>query len=142
MSFLKIFFGKTAEDLEQKGDEFTGFELWGKGKLMYERALDKLEKASPPNIELQTRLQKKIRQTKESLSHNHKQNAEAMIEGGYHEEAWPTVELALELTENLELKKELERMLKEIEYHQDKKIEADLPSSNEEEGKNGRTGIQ
>ena len=38
MSFLKIFFGKTAEDLEQKGDEFTGFELWGKGKLMYERA--------------------------------------------------------------------------------------------------------
>ncbi|HEA66306.1 MAG TPA: tetratricopeptide repeat protein [Desulfobacterales bacterium] len=133
MSFLKIFSGKTAEDLEQKGDEFAGFELWGKGKLMYERALDKLEKASPPNLELKTRLHEKIRQTKEALAHNHKQNAEEMIEGGYHEEARPAVELALELTENFELKRELERMLKEMEYHQGRKIEADLPSFNEEE---------
>ncbi|KKL64078.1 hypothetical protein LCGC14_2168620, partial [marine sediment metagenome] len=82
---------------------------------MYERALDKLEKASPPNLELKTRLHEKIRQTKEALAHNHKQNAEEMIEGGYHEEARPAVELALELTENFELKRELERMLKKLE---------------------------
>jgi len=132
MSFFKILSGKTAEDLEKKGDEFAGFELWGKSKLMYERALDRLEKASPQNLELQTRLHEKIRQTKEALAHNHKQNAEEIIEGGYHEEARQAVDLALELTENLEMKRELEQMLEEIEYHQDKKIKTDSPFFNEE----------
>ena len=69
MSILKLFSGKTPEEHEQKGDELFAVDLWGKAKVEYERALDKLEKISPRNYELKTRLQEKILKAKEALAH-------------------------------------------------------------------------
>jgi predicted Zn-dependent protease len=87
MSILKLFSGKTPEEHEQKGDELFSVDLWGKAKVEYERALDKLEKTSPHNYELKTRLQEKMNQAKEALALGHKQNADDLMESGFYDDA-------------------------------------------------------
>jgi tetratricopeptide (TPR) repeat protein len=123
MSILKLFSGKTPEEHEQKGDELFSFDLWGK----YERALDKLEKESPQNDELKTRLQEKIHQTKEALALGHEQNADDLIESGFYDDARELYILAQELTENPKQKKELEIKLKELDFQLDRTLTEDLP---------------
>ena len=49
MGLLKIFSGKTPQDLEQRGDSFAQENAWGKAKIEYEKALIKLERSSAPN---------------------------------------------------------------------------------------------
>jgi len=66
MSFLKIFSGKTPEEHEQKGDELVAGDHWGKAKVEYERALEKLEKTAQTNENLKSRIQEKIKRTKDS----------------------------------------------------------------------------
>ena len=61
MSILKIFSGKSPEEYELKGDELFAADLWGKAKIEYERALEKLEKLVPQNDNLRSRLQEKIK---------------------------------------------------------------------------------
>ncbi|MDH3826501.1 MAG: hypothetical protein OET21_03745, partial [Desulfobacterales bacterium] len=95
MSFLKIFSGKTPEAHEQKGDELFADDLWGKAKVEYERALDKLEKTVPQNDNLKSRLQEKIQHTKASLAHSHKHNADDMLEAGFYHDARELYTLAL-----------------------------------------------
>jgi tetratricopeptide (TPR) repeat protein len=126
MSILKLFSGKTPEEHEQKGDELFSFDLWGKAK-EYERALDKLEKESPQNDELKTRLQEKIHQTKEALALGHEQNADDLIESGFYDDARELYILAQELTENPKQKKELEIKLKELDFQLDRTLTEDLP---------------
>ncbi len=87
MSFLKIFSGKTPEAHEQKGDELFAADLWGKAKVEYERALDKLDKTVPPNNNLKSRLQKKIQRAEASLAHSHKSIADDMLEAGFYDDA-------------------------------------------------------
>ena len=127
MSILKLFSGKTPEEHEQKGDELFSFDLWGKAKIEYERALDKLEKESPQNDELKTRLQEKIHQTKEALALGHEQNADDLIESGFYDDARELYILAQELTENPKQKKELEIKLKELDFQLDRTLTEDLP---------------
>jgi tetratricopeptide (TPR) repeat protein len=124
MSILKLFSGKTPEEHEQKGDELFSFDLWG---IEYERALDKLEKESPQNDELKTRLQEKIHQTKEALALGHEQNADDLIESGFYDDARELYILAQELTENPKQKKELEIKLKELDFQLDRTLTEDLP---------------
>jgi tetratricopeptide (TPR) repeat protein len=127
MPLLKIFSGKTPEDHTQKGDELFEAKLWGKAKVEYERALDKLEKTSPAKPELNVALREKIRQSKEALAFEHRHNADDLMEAGYQEEARELYILALELTEDAEFKDVLEGKLREITFHLDKKAEENLP---------------
>ncbi|MGD9227544.1 MAG: tetratricopeptide repeat protein [Desulfobacterales bacterium] len=127
MSILKIFSGKTPEAHEQKGDELFSFDLWGKAKIEYERALDKLEKTTPQNYELKTRLQEKIFRTKEELALGHEQNADDLMESGFYDDARELYILAQELTEKPDKKKDLELKLKELDFQLDRTVKEDLP---------------
>jgi tetratricopeptide (TPR) repeat protein len=127
MSILKLFSGKTPEEHEQKGDELFAVDLWGKAKVEYERALDKLEKLTPRNYEFKTRLQEKILQAKEALALGHKQNADDLMESGFYDDARELYVLAHELSENSTLKNDLEMRLKELDFQLDKTLEAELP---------------
>jgi predicted Zn-dependent protease len=127
MSIFKLFSGKTPEEHEQKGDELFSFDLWGKAKIEYERALDKLEKISPQNYELKTRLQEKIHQAKEALALGHEQNADDLIASGFYDDARELYILAQELTENPEQKKDLETKLKELDFQLDRTVKENLP---------------
>jgi tetratricopeptide (TPR) repeat protein len=127
MSILKLFSGKTPEEHEQKGDELFSVDFWGKAKIEYERALDKLEKTSPQNYELKTRLQEKIYQTKEALALGHQQNADDLLESGFYDDARELYILSQELTENPELQKDLEIKLKGLDFELDRSLKEDLP---------------
>jgi tetratricopeptide (TPR) repeat protein len=127
MSILKLFSGKTPEEHEQKGDELFAVDLWGKAKVEYERALDKLEKITPRNYELKTRLLEKILQAKEALALGHKQNADDLMESGFYHDARELYVLAHELSEDSALKNDLEMRLKELDFQLDKSIEEELP---------------
>jgi tetratricopeptide (TPR) repeat protein len=126
MSFLKLFSVKTPEAHEQKGDELFADDLWGKAKVEYERALEKLEKTVPQNDNLKFRLQEKIQRTKASLAHSHKHNADDMLEAGFYHDARELYTLALELTEDAELKTDLAEKLDQLDFHMSKKVEETL----------------
>jgi tetratricopeptide (TPR) repeat protein len=126
MSFLKIFSGKTPEAHEQKGDELFADDLWGKAKVEYERALDKLEKTVPQNDNLKSRLQEKIQHTKASLAHSHKHNADDMLEAGFYHDARELYTLALELSEDAQLKSELAEKLDQLDFKMSKEVEETL----------------
>ena len=132
MSILKLFSGKTPEEHEQKGDELFSFDLWGKAKIEYERALDKLAKTSPQNNALKTRLQEKISRTKEALALGHEQNADDLIESGFYDDARELYILAQELTRNPKQKKDLEIKLKDLDFQLDRTVEEDLPDLDDE----------
>jgi tetratricopeptide (TPR) repeat protein len=126
MSILKIFSGKTPEAHEQKGDELFADDLWGKAKVEYERALEKLEKTAPQNANLKSRLKEKIQRTKASLAHSHKHNADEMLEAGFYHDARELYTLALELTEDARLKTDLAEKLDKLDFQMSKKAEETL----------------
>lgn len=126
MSFLKIFSGKTPEAHEQKGDELFAADLWGKAKVEYERALDKLDKTVPPNDNLKSRLQKKIHRAEASLAHSHKSIADDMLEAGFYDDARELYVLALELTEDAQLKTDLANKLEQLDFQMSKNVEETL----------------
>jgi thioredoxin-like negative regulator of GroEL len=76
--------------------------------------LYKLEKKCPGDSELKRRLQEKILQSKEALALHHTQRGKEIMESQYYEDAEEVFRLALELTENPELKNELRERLKDI----------------------------
>ena len=126
MSILKIFSGKTPEAHEQKGDELFADDLWGKAKVEYERALEKMEKTAPQNANLKSRLKEKIQRTKASLAHSHKHNADEMLEAGFYHDARELYTLALELTEDARLKTDLVEKLDKLNFQMSKKAEETL----------------
>ena len=130
MSILKLFSGKTPEEHEQKGDELFAVDLWGKAKVEYERALDKLEKISPRNYELKTRLQEKILKAKEALARGHIQHADDLIASGFYDDARELYTLARELSEDSALQNDLEMRLKELDFQLDRTVEEELPDFN------------
>ncbi len=82
MSFLKLFAGKTPEAHEQKGDTLCEARHWGKAKIAFERALEKLERVSAPDAQSINRIQEKIGQTKESLARRHHHTVVHPKQGG------------------------------------------------------------
>ena len=126
MTFLKIFAGKTPEAHEQKGDELVVDDLWGKAKVEYERALDKLEKTAPINENLKSRLQEKIKRTKAALAYRHKLNADDMLEAGFYHDARELYTLAMELTEDDKLKTDVAKKLEQLDFQMSKKVEEAL----------------
>jgi tetratricopeptide (TPR) repeat protein len=129
MGLLRIFSGKDPESYEQKGDAFFEAKAYGKAVVEYERALDKQQKTSPWDEGYRQQLQDKIRSSKESLALEHQQTAESLMEAGHDYDARQYIDLALELTEDPELKDALERRLQNKEADETEDLENDLPEA-------------
>ena len=127
MAFLKFFLGRTPQEHEQKGDELSAEELWGKAKIEYEKALEKLEKITAPDHASKTRLLEKVHHSKQALAKNHEQNADEMLKAGFYDDARELYYLALELSEDPDLRNSLEEKLKQLDFRLNKVIEKNLP---------------
>lgn len=121
MGLLNIFKGKSYRELEAGGDSQAQSGAWGRAKIDYEKALEKLDKASSENPqddmrlrEDAQRLEEKILNSKEKLALDHKKTAEEMLEAQYYEDALQYLNLALELTSNAQLTEELETRSQEL----------------------------
>jgi len=117
MKILKLFSRKDPRLYENKGDLYFQSKAWGKAKIEYEAALANVERKSSDDAEFINRLEKKIRQSKESLALEHKKSADDLAEGGYYEEARELYALALELTADTELARTLAKCLQKIESY-------------------------
>ncbi|MGD8493151.1 MAG: tetratricopeptide repeat protein [Desulfobacterales bacterium] len=126
-SFFKKFSGKTPLSHENEGDELFAADLWGKAKIEYEHALQKLERTEAPDPDFKARLQKKIVSTKEALACGHKRSADDMLDAGFYDDARELYLLALELTEDPTLQSELKEKQKLLDFHVTKTIEESLP---------------
>ena len=114
MDLLKLFKGKSPWELEAEGDSHAQFGAWGRAKIEYEKALEKLSKTSPQKPQDAKRLEEKILNSKEKLALDHIKTAEDMLEAQYYEEALPYINLALELTSDAQLIEELETRAGEL----------------------------
>lgn len=112
MSLFNIFKGKKSIAYEQKGDTYAQDGLWGNAKVEYERALNRLEKEDPIDDEAAGRLVEKVAQVSEELAREHQENANSLVAGGYGEDAYDLFNLALELTRDAALEKELREGIK------------------------------
>ena len=127
MGLLSIFSGKAPENYEQKGDALFEANAYGKAIVEYERALDRLGKTSPRDDGYRQTLQDKIRTNKERLAREHQQTAQNLMEAGHDYDARQYIDLALELTEDPELKNALEQQLQTREVYETEDIENDIP---------------
>jgi len=126
MGLLKFFTGKTPREHEQRGDSYFEIQAWGKAKIEYDRALNKLEKISPGDPDDRQRLEEKTRRAGENLARDHKQTAENLIEAGYVDDAQQYIELALELTEDPQLKEEIRQKQIDLENYLAEKIQSEF----------------
>ena len=126
MGLLSIFSGKAPENYEQKGDALFEANAYGKAVVEYQRALNRLGKTSPSDDGYRQNLQDKIRTCKENLALEHQQTAENLMEAGHDYDARQYIELALELTEDPELKSALEQQLQTGQVPQAEEIVNDL----------------
>ncbi len=126
-SFFKKFSGKTPLVHENEGDELFAADLWGKAKIEFERALQKLERTQAPDPDFKARLQKKIALAKEALARGHKRSADDMLEAGFYEDARELYLLALELTEDPALQSELDEKQKLLDFQMNETIAESLP---------------
>ncbi len=114
MSIFSLFTGPGPEKLEQKGDQLSKSNLWGKAKIEYEKALAGLEKQSSADHAGKSRLETKIRQAKEELAKSHLKEAENLMDGEYFAEAKDMIALAKEVSEDPAFKKKLDRIKEDI----------------------------
>jgi tetratricopeptide (TPR) repeat protein len=127
MGLLKKFFGQNPEKYEQKGDSYFNNAVWGMAKIEYEKALEGIEKTSPGYNESETRLQDKLRQTKEALAIEHKQTGENLMEQEYYGDARELFQLAIELTQDPELIAAIENRMLEMDHLTAGDIEIEVP---------------
>ncbi len=110
MGLRDFFAAKDPEDYEQKGDAFAAADKWGRAKVEYERALERLEKTAPWDDGYRHGLQEKIQHCREALAQEHRQTAADLMEAGHDKDAERYIELAMELTEDDGLLEVLEKM--------------------------------
>jgi predicted Zn-dependent protease len=127
MSLLKFLRGKSAEDNERKADSLAAAGAWGKAKIAYDHALDKLEKSASNDPDSITRVREKIDACKEALAARHWRDAVEILENGAAQEARELVRLALELSGDPQRRSELKRLLEEIEGKLDLEARARAP---------------
>ncbi|MCP4691484.1 MAG: tetratricopeptide repeat protein [Desulfobacterales bacterium] len=138
MGFLGKLFGKTPEALEARGDAFYAKKTWGKAKLDFEAALEKWENDRHCPSVRKERLRGKIRDAREALASEHRQNGEDLIEARCWEDARELLNLALELTEDETLASEVRELIRkagddEARDHADEMVEYDYFEPEEEE---------
>jgi tetratricopeptide (TPR) repeat protein len=134
MGLLKNFFGQNPEKHEQKGDSYFNNAVWGMAKIEYEKALDTLEKTSPGYDESETRLQDKLRQAREALAAEHRQTGENLMEQEYYDDARELFQLAIELTQDPELKSAIEERMLEMDRLTAGDIQTEVPESRIKDG--------
>jgi len=110
MGFLNLFSGKSPEEYEGKGDRFLELGEYGAAKLEYETALDKTQRG-PGDGASEERLQGKIGKSREALARQHRESAERLAESGDTEGASELLCLALELTRDAELTRDIQQAL-------------------------------
>ncbi len=111
MGLLKLFAGKTPKDLENRGDGLFKAGEYGLAKMEYDKGLDKCRKKSPRDTEQEKRLADKVRKTREALALHHKQEGLEILESDYDEAAEECFRLALALTEDPDLVRELKALV-------------------------------
>ena len=116
---------------EQEGDELFSADLWGKAKIEYERALEKIERTAAPDPELIARLQDKVIKTKEALAHGHKSSADDMLDAGFYDDARELYLLAMELTEDPALQSELQEKHELLDFQMNKSMGDLLPDDDQ-----------
>ena len=115
MHFFKFIKGKTPLQHEQKGDLHFASGDWGKAKLAYDSALEKLEMEPAPDSGQIEGLKQKHRRCKEALSHQHRRSGDDLLDAGYPKEAREYYLLGLELTEDAQLRSLLEDRLEKTD---------------------------
>jgi tetratricopeptide (TPR) repeat protein len=100
MALFKWFGGKTAAEHEHRADELFAGKDWGKAKLEYEKALDKLEAAADPEAAAIERLNNAIRRSCQALAQEHIQSGRELMRHGYRRDAAELFELALALCQD------------------------------------------
>jgi tetratricopeptide (TPR) repeat protein len=115
MSLLARLIGATPEKKEQKGDRLQAAGRWGEAKLVYESALAALAQRLNEKSAQVSRLETKIRETRNALAREHRKSADNMIEGGYWEEAREMLALAIEVSADQDDRRQLERKRRELE---------------------------
>ena len=129
MNLFKFIKGKTFLQHEQKGDQYVTKEAWGKAKLEYEAAIEKLD-GGPHRLPGQAeRLLEKINRCREELARQHCRNGDNLSEAGYTEEAREYYLLGLELTKNNEYRSIIEDRLGELERIEENAISASVMQS-------------
>lgn len=129
MGLLTLFTGKHFRQHEEKGDSYFRDKDFGRAKLEYESALDKVEKqaAEYDKIDrIKKRLREKIQESKEALAVEHKQAGDDLAESGYDKDARQYYELAMSLTRDEALKVEVQICLDDIKQKENKEIEDNL----------------
>jgi tetratricopeptide (TPR) repeat protein len=125
MGLLKLFGGKTPEDLEKKGDALFEAGEVGRAKIAYEDALEKGRKNNRGGMSLERRLEEKIGRSREALAVKHKDEGLEILESDYDDAAEECFRLALSLTEDPELVRELEGLL--VRIRQGRETSSTLP---------------
>jgi tetratricopeptide (TPR) repeat protein len=101
-------FQKSPENFEEAADRCFNNGDYGSAKIEYDRALARAGKKSPENIALIRRLGDKCRKAREALAGSHLETARELLMTGEHdEEAYELVSLALDLTEDETLTRNL-----------------------------------
>lgn len=114
MGLFSFLSGKAPEEIEMIGDKFFKVKEFGAAKIEYEKAVNKAKSKFPEKENLIQRLYEKIKDSKEALALAHQQNSVYLIETQNYAEAEDLLQLALELTENINLKEEIETTLKKL----------------------------
>jgi tetratricopeptide (TPR) repeat protein len=133
MSIFSFFYGKSAEAYEREGDSYAALEDWGRAKIAYDSALDKLGRRSPVDGTAKRRLEEKTAQSREALAEQHHRDAVEMVDGGAFTEARELVQLGLELSADSELRSRLKELLEEIDRRLNVQISAEQPILSYEE---------
>lgn len=107
MSLFRFFTGKSAAEHERQGDRFAAARAWGKAKLAFEKALDRLESGPAQAHAALDRLNAKLQQSREALAAGHLQAGRGLLANGYPEDAAELFSLALELTADDVLKQQI-----------------------------------
>ncbi|MCD6585854.1 MAG: tetratricopeptide repeat protein [Desulfobacteraceae bacterium] len=114
MGLFSFLSGKAPEEIEMIGDKFFKAKEFGAAKIEYEKAVNKAKSKFPEKENLIQRLYEKIKDSKEALALAHQQNSVYLIESQNYAEAEDLLQLALELTENINFKEEIETTLKKL----------------------------
>ena len=115
MRLFRFFAGPDVPKLEQQADALFEARSYGRAKLMYERALDKLQKSRGSDSRDAGRIGDKHRRAVEALARDHCAEADSYLEGGHWEEAGDLMALARELTADDAFRRELDQRLANIE---------------------------
>lgn len=114
MGMFSFLTGKAPEEIELIGDKFFKTNEFGAAKIEYEKAVKKAENKFPEKENLIHRLYEKIADSKEALARAHLKNSEHLVESENFDEAIDLLELALELTQNENLKQDIQNTLEKL----------------------------